>query len=208
MSMEFQKRFPIWAWWVAGIIAVAALAGGIIFIVRNSGPSLPPGLVEKRAEASRLLEEASRIEDVDVKPLITLEAKKDFAGAVALMDSALAVNSRQEQLNGALVSVSDELAKIAVGVEPDDAGAKAVEAFSILAQLAEAEKKFFTDRRALYEAGRDYYRALAAKKKPSLSNELAALVETITSDLTKAKELHQRFSTAAKAFDEALKARK
>lgn len=164
-------------------------------------------MVEKRAEASRLLEEASRIEDVDVKPLVTLEAKKDYAGAVALMDAALAVSSRQEQLNAALVSVSDELARIAVGVEPDDAGAKAVEAFSILAQLAEAEKKFFADRRLLYESGRDYYRALAAKKKPSLSRELAVLAETITVDLAKAKELHQRFSEATKAFDEALKKR-
>lgn len=206
--MEFSKKLPFWAWWAAGIIAVAAIAAGIIFAVRNSGPSLPPGLVEKRAEASRLLEEASRIEDVDVKPLVTLEAKKDYAGAAALMDLALAVNSRREQLNGALVTVSDELTRIAVGVEPDAAGAKAVEAFNVLAQLAGAEKKFFTDRRLLYKAGRDYYAALAAKKKSSLSSGLTALVETITADLEKAKELHQRFSEATRAFDEALKARR
>ncbi len=199
-----MRKFPRWAWWLVGIIAVVAIAAGIIFIVRNAGPSLPSGLVEKRAEAARLLEEASRIEDVDMKPLVTLEAKKDYAGAVALMDAALAVNNRQEQLNGALVTVSDELAKLAVGVEPDGAGEKAVEAFSILAQLAEAEKEFFTDRRALYEAGRGYYAALAAKKKPPLSAGLAALAETITADLAKAKELHQHFSAAARAFDEIL----
>ncbi len=205
--MELPRRLSVWVWWLAGIIIVAAIAGGIIFIVRNAGPSLPPGLAEKRAEAARLLEEASRIEDVDMKPLVTLEAKKDYAAAVALMDFALAANSRQEQLNGALVTVSDELAKLAVGVEPDDAGAKAVEAFSILAQFAAAERKFFSNRQLLYASGRDYYAALAAKKKPSLSGELAALTETITADLAKAKDLHQRFSAAAKAFDEILQGR-
>lgn len=198
------KHLPRWSWWVVGIAFIAAIAAAVIFFVRAVRPSLPPGLVEKRDAVARLLEDGSRIADVDIKPLVALEAKKDFTGAVALMEQALAANARQEELNASLTAVSQDLAKLSVGVEPDAIGAKAVEAFGILAKLAEAERKFYADRRRLYEMTRDYYRALMGRQQPPIPENLRLLVDAVNADQESAKTLHGQFAAAIKAFDEAV----
>ena len=203
--MEISKRLPMWFWWAVGIMLIAAIAAAAVLLTRSTGPTLPPGLVERRAEAARILDEASRVEDADLKPLVALEARKDFKGAVALMEQAMAANERQERLNASLITVSEELTRLAVGVTPDEVGARAVDAFSILTQLAGAEKKFFAERRQLYETTRNYYAELAAKKKPSIPADLSSLVDRVSAALAKARELHRRFTDAVKAFDAAIR---
>lgn len=203
----FSRRLPLWAWWIIGVAVIAAIAVAAVFAVKSSGPRLPPGLTEKRADAARILDEASRIEDVDLGPLTALEAKKDFRGAAALLDTALAVSERQERLNASLISVSEELSRLAVGVTPDTIGTKAVEAFGMLKQLAESERKFFTERRVLFEAARSYYADLAEKKKPAVPANFKALADGVNSAYAKVRELYQRFADAARAFDEAIRKR-
>ncbi len=204
-SMEFVRNFPSWIWWVIGIVVIAAIAAAAVLMARNPGPRLPPGLVEKRAEVVAILDEAARIEDVDLQPLVGLEAKKDFKSSVALMEQALVVNERQERLNASLLAASEELTQIAVGITPDTIGAKAVEAFSILKQLAQTERDFFTGRKFLYETTRNYYADLAAKKRPAVPANLKTLVDTVNAQFAKAKELHRRFTEAVAAFDEAIR---
>ena len=205
--MTLTKKIPFWLWWTIGLAAVASAAALAVWLAVGRGPMLPPGLAEKREQVAKLLEEASRIEDVDVKPLAALEAKRDFKGAAALMESALAANAEQERLNASLLTVSNELTRLALAVEPDEVGARAVEAFGVLAELAKAEQKFFADRRELYEVTRGYYADLAVRKKPPIPADLQTLVETVNADLEIAKGLHRDFAAATKAFDEALKAR-
>ena len=205
--MQLSQRLPTWSWWIVGIIIIAALAAAAVFMVKNPGPRLPPGLVEKRAEVAGILDAASRIEDVDLKPLVGLEERKDFKSAAALMEQALAVNARQEQLNASLLTASEELTRLAVGITPDTVGTKAVEAFSILKQLAETEHDFFTGRHFLYEATQKYYADLSAKKRPTVPANMKTLVDTVNAQFAKAKELHQRFTNAVKAFDEAIRKR-
>lgn len=200
------KRLPLWAWWVIGLVIIVALAVAAVWLVGGRGLTLPPGLTEKREQVAKLLDEASRIEDVDIKPLLALEEKKDFKGAVALMEQALGVNALQEELNATLVGLADELARLALVVEPDELGTKAIEAFGALAELAEAEQKFFSDRKLLYETTRGYYADLAAKKRPPIPADLTTLVDTVNADLEKAKGLHRDFAASARAFDEAVKA--
>ena len=202
--MEFTKKLPNWAWWAIGIAVIIAVAAIVVATVRNRGPVLPPGLVEKRNAVAKIFDEASRVEDVDIRPLVKLEAQKDYRGAAALMGTALAANASLAGLNESLVTVSAELAKLAVGVEPDPLGAKAVEAFGLLRELAQAEKKFYDDRRRLYETTRDYYAGLAAKKSLPIPENLRAAVEIVSADLERAKNIHQQFSAAMRAFDEAV----
>lgn len=204
MELETARKLPLWSWWLIGIAAIAGVAAGIVFLIRETAPSLPPGLVEKRREVAKILDESSQLEDVDLKPLLELETKKDFRGAAELMAKALEVNGDFEILSVSLVKVSNELTKLALAVKPDDIGIKAMEAFDSLARLAQAEKKFYENRRRLYELTQGYYAGLAAKKKPALPEGLRSLALEVNNDLDKAKELHQQFAAAVKAFDDML----
>lgn len=197
------KGLPIWAWWVIGLAVIVAVTAAVVFLIRSAKPQLPPGLVQKRESVAKILEDINKVKDVDIRPLVELESKKDYKGAVGLMDKALEANAAYEHLANALMTVSDELAKLAVQVRPDDIGTKAVEAFGSLANLAQAEKSFYRNRRALYETTKSYYADLDAKKTPPIPDNLRSLVEAINSDLNKAKELNDQFAKAVKAFDDA-----
>lgn len=202
--MDSTRRIPLWAWWVVGPAVIVGIAAGVVIAVSNPAPLLPPGLVEKREAVSRLLEEQKHLEDTDIKPLVELEAKKDYRGASALMEKALAANAEHERLAGDLAAVSGELARLAIAVRPDAVGAKAVSAFQSLVELARAEKKFYASRRQLYEVTRNYYADLEAKKAPPVPDGLAGLVEAVNADLEKARELNRQFAAAVQAFDEAV----
>lgn len=201
--MEFIKQFPRWALWAIGALALILAVLVIAWFIRSGRPSLPPGLVEKREEVGRILAERERLSDVNVKPLVELEARRDFKGAAALMDQALGANARQEELNASLATVSNELAKLAVGVRPDAVGERAVAAFGALRRLAEAERRYYQDRRALYEMTRGYYSDLATGLKPPIPDRLPELVDAVNADLEKAKAVHAEFASAVSAFDQA-----
>ena len=202
--MEITRRLPLWLWWIIGIAVIGAVSAGAVFFIRSSRPSIPPGLVEKREEISRLLEESGRIGDVDIRPLAEMESKKDYSGVAALMERALESNAEHEKLSQTLVKASDELANTSVRVMPDTIGTKAITAFGVLSRLAQAEKKFYANRRLLYEMTRDYYADLAAKKNPTLPDNLRALVLKVNADLDEARALHQQFASAIKIFDKSI----
>lgn len=202
--MELIQKLPRTTWWLAGILLLALVVLAAVWFIRSGRPSLPPGLVEKREGVTRILAERERTPDVDIKPLIELEARRNFKGAGALMEQALAANARQEELNAALVKASEELATLAVGVEPDELGAKAIGAFGALARLAEAERRYYQDRRILYELTRGYYADLATGLAPPVPDRLADLVDTVNADLEKAKTAHDEFAAAISAFDQAI----
>lgn len=199
-----QRQLPGWAWWVIGIAVIAAIAGGVAFIVHGRRPVLPPGLAERRADAARILEASSRVEDVDIQPLLTLETKKDYQGAVALMEQAIAVNATQEELTASLRSVSEELRGLAANVRPDETNVKATQAFQALVDLAGAQQKFYADRRTLYEVTKAYYTDLAAKKHPAIPDNLRSLVAAINEDRGRVNDLNRQFSAAIGTFDAAL----
>jgi len=205
--MDSTRRIPLWAWWVIGIAVIVAVSAGAVFLVRQSRPALPPGLVELRESVAKILEESSRLEDVDVKPLIELEAKQDYAGAVALLDRALAANAAHETVAASLVGVSENLTKLAIQVKPDAVATKAIEAFGLLAQLARAEQKFYEDRRQLYEMTKQYYAGLADGKNPPIPPGLQPLVDAVNDDLARARGLRERFAAGVQAFDEAVAGR-
>lgn len=202
--MESSRRLPLWAWWVVGIAVIIGIAGGVVVAIWNPTPILPSGLAEKREAVTLLLERQRRLEDTDIKPLVLLESKQDYRGAVALMETALAANGKQEELAGTLAVMGEELARLAVLVKPDAAGAKAMAAFSTLTELAQTEKKFYGNRRRLYEITRNYYADLEAKKTPPVPGDLEALVASVNADLEKAQQLSRQFASAVQAFDEAL----
>lgn len=203
--METTRKFPLWVWWVVGLAVIVGIAAGVVVAISNPVPFLPLGLVEKREAVAKLRESQQRLEDVDIKPLVELEAKKDYRGAVELMDEALAANAGQERLVGELTAVSAELAGLALRVEPDAAGAKAIAAFETLTQLVRAEQKFYENRRKLYEITRNYYADLEAKKNPSVPADLQVLVNAVNADFGKARELGLQFAAAVQAFDEAIR---
>lgn len=205
--MNAARRVPIWLWWIIGGAVIIAIAAGVVIFVRSVRPNMPPGLAEKRREVARILDESGRIADVDVRPLAELESKKNYRGAAALMEQALAANSAKATATASLLGVSNELVKMAIQVRPDIVGAKAVEAFGFLAQLAGAEKKFYEDRRALYEMTRDYYADLAAKKTVPIPENMRAAVDTVNGDLEKTRELNAKFNAAVKEFDALIKDR-
>lgn len=202
--MEITRKLPLWAWWVVGLAVIIGIAAGVVIAVSNPAPLLPPGLAEKREAVAKLRDEASRFKDVDIKPLVELEAKKDYRGAVALMEQALAANAEYELVVGELSAVSEELSVLAIQVEPDVVGAKAITAFETLVQLAQAEKKFYENRRRLYEITRSYYLDLEIGKRPAVPDGLAELVEAVNADLEKARQLNRQFAAAVRAFDEAI----
>ena len=202
--MNGARRVPLWLWWLIGLGVIAAVSAGVVFFMRSSRPSIPPGLVEKREEISRLLEESGRIGDVDIRPLAEMESKKDYNGVAALMERALESNAEHERLSQTLTSSSSEPANRSVRVMADTIGTKAITAFRILSELAKAEKKFYENRRLLYVMTRDYYADLAAKKSPPLPDDLRSLVLEVNSDLDEARALHQQFASAIKVFDESI----
>ena len=205
--MGTVRKFPLWVWWVIGPAVIIGIAVGVVIAVSNPAPILPPGLVEKREAVFKLRDEAGRLTDVDIRPLVELEAKKDYAGAVALMDQALAANAAYERIIGAEVALGGELALLAIQVEPDAVGAKAITAFETLTQLARAEQKFYENRRRLYELTRSYYLGLAAGEKPPIPENLGALVNQVNAGLDQIRDLHGRFAAAIQAFDLAISGR-
>ncbi len=196
-------KLPDWAWWAIGIGIIVAVTAGVVLLVRSSRPQLPLELVQKRETVGKILEEMSRVSDVDVKPLEELEGKKDYRGAVRLMDEALKVNLAYENLSDMLLKASSDLTRLALQIKPDDLGTKAVEAFGSLASLAEVEKRFYQNRRNLYEMTRSYYADLEAEKNPLIPENLNLLVQAVNSDFSKARELEGKFAAAVKAFDDA-----
>lgn len=199
--METSQKFPLWAWWIVGIAVIVSIAVGAIYLTRSKTPVLPPGLAEKRQTVSDIFTEANAVKDVDIKPLVEFENKKDYKAAVELMDRAVSANQQFEDLSARLVTVSDELTKLAVRVEPETVGTKAIEAFGILAQLAQSEKDFYVNRRKLYEITKTYYADLASKKNPAIPGDLQTLVETVNASLAKVQTLHAQFATAVQTFD-------
>jgi len=202
--METTRRFPAWLWWSIAIGCVIAIAAAVAYFVSSYQPRLPPGLAEKRREAVSLLEESGRIEDVDIRALQELEAAKAYADAVVLLERALAANASREQLSVRLVTVSEELSRLALVIEPDSIGAKAIEAFGLLTKLAEAEYAFYDGRRELYEVTRDYYLELAAERTVPFPRQLAEQVEAVNADFERTQELRKQFSSAISAFDVAV----
>lgn len=182
---------------------LAALAVAVIFLNRASSPTLPPGLVEKREAVGRILDDLSKRQDVDILPLAELEAKKDYSGAIALMERALLANSAFEANVSSLAAAGTELAALTAAVTSEDIAAQAREAFGLLVAFIQAEKKFYEDRRRLYEVTRQYYSDLAVKKKPPIPEGLSALVDTVNADFAAAQELRRQFAGALKAFDDA-----
>lgn len=200
--MDESGQYPKWLWWMLGVGIAVALAAAALAILRLTRPAIPPGLVEMREATAQILDEQARIEDVDIRPLVDLEAKKDYGNATSLLDRALESNSKREALAASLVSVSGGLAKLAIQVKPDAIGTKAIAAFRILANLAETEKQFYADRRVLYEVTRRYYADLTAKKSPPIPENLRSLVQQVTLDMEKVNALHREFALAIAAFDE------
>lgn len=204
MEEPRRRTFPLRLGWLIGLAGIIGTVAGIILFMRAGGPELPPGMAEERAAAARILDGFRRLPDIDIKPLLELEAKKDYAGAVALMDRALSANASQETLAASLVEASDRLIRRAIQVKPDTIATTAIGAFGALAKLAQAEKVFYADRRRLYEMTRDYYAELEATKSPPIPENLASLVETVNADLEKTKKLNAEFAAAIKAFDAAV----
>lgn len=199
--MEATKRFPSWLWWTIGIGFVITIAAAVAYLVSSRQPRFPPGLTEQRREAVALLEEITRAEDVDVRDLERLEGVRDYAGAVTLLERALTANATHEQRSVRLVQLGDELSRLALAVEPDGIGTRAVEAFGLLAKLAEAEYAFSSDRRELYEVTRDYYLELTAEHEAPFPRNLAEMVEVVNADFERREELRSEFSAAIAAFD-------
>ena len=202
--MEFLKRFLDWRWWLLGIAVLAVFAIAIIFLNRASSPTLPPGFAEKREAVSRILDVLGKRQDVDIRPLAELEAEKDYSGAVALVERALSANALYEADVSSLAAASTELAALTVAVKSEDIIAKARQAFGLLVAFVQAEKKFYEDRRRLYEVTRQYYSDLALKKKPPVPEGLPAMVDTVNADFASAQELRRQFAGALKTFDDAV----
>ena len=198
--MDFLRRFAVLAWLAAALV-ILVLVVAAFFLLRSKHPSIPPGLVEKRQAVSDILKQSNGTEDVDIRPLVDLEAKKNYGGAVALMERAISENQVHHDLASSLVGVAGELSRLAVQVKPDDVGAKAVGAFSLLTKFAEANRTFYEDRGELYHMTRDYYAGLAAKKSPAIPDTLRHIVDTVTKDRAAASTLNQQFASAIKAFD-------
>lgn len=199
--MESTRKIPLWLWW---IVALAILLGIVWFGIsafRSREPIIPPGLVEKRQEVGEILRRSADADDIDIRPLVELESKKQYGAAVSLMDRALAANAIKKEMNASLVSVAEELSRLAMQVRPDDAGAKAVEAFGLLQQFVESDRAYYRDRETLYQMTRDYYEALLAKQNPSIPENLASVVETVNADLAKTNALNEQFASALQAFD-------
>lgn len=187
-----------------GIAVLAALAVAVIFLNRASSPTLPPGFAEKREAVSRILDVLGKRQDVDIRPLAELEANKDYSGAVALMEQALLANAMYEADVSSLAAASTELAALVGAVKSEGIGVKAREAFGLLVAFVQAEKKFYENRRRLYEVTRQYYSDLALKKKPPIPEELATMVDTVNADFAGAEELRRQFAAALAAFDDAV----
>jgi len=162
---------------------------------------VPPGLVELRENVAKIIEDSERISDVDIRPLAELEARKDYSGAVALVDRAIAQNSLRQSLAASLLSAATELLELGVEVRPDAAGTEAITAFSILVKLAQTEKRYYDRRHRLYETTRGYYADLTAKKNPPIPPALEPLVEEVNAEFKRVKSLRTEFAAAIRAFD-------
>jgi hypothetical protein len=199
--MDSTRKIPLWLWWIVGLAILVALVLFGVSTFRTRQPTIPPGLVEKRQEVGEILLRSADADDIDIRPLVELESKKEYGAAVSLMDRALAANAIKKELNASLVTVAGELAGLAVQVKPDDAGAKAVEAFSLLQQFAESDRMYYHDRETLYQMTHDYYSALLAKQSPPIPDNLGGVVETVNADLAKTNTLNEQFASAIQAFD-------
>lgn len=196
-----------WIWWSLGIaVLIIAVAVGI-WLVRTAKPSIPEGLAAHRADATRIIAEGNAIQDVDLRPLSAMELSKDYAGAIRLLDDALAVNAKQVEKNAELVQTSSALKDLTAGVRPAAVGDKAKEAFGLLDELARSQRTYLEARRALFEAAKIYYADLGAKKQVGVPEELNTLAATVTADLQKTLELAGKFQKAMQEFDSILAAK-
>lgn len=187
-------------------LLAAAIGGGLAYyFLRPIRPSIPPRFLERRAAVTKALEELERIKDVDIQPLTELEVKNDFKGAAALMARALVANRAYENVMATLILVGDELGTLALAVKPDSLGEKAIEAFSSLSRFAEAERRYYQNRRTLYETTENYYATRAAGEPAAVPENLAVLVDSVNADLKEAERLKRGFTDKIERFDEAAK---
>lgn len=199
--MNLIRRFPVWLWALILLLFAALVIFILVPLFHSNSPSIPPGLVEKRQEVGTILQRSAEADDIDIRSIVELENSKKYAEAVTLMERAIAANAMKKDLNASLVSAADELSRLAVQVKPDDAGSKAIEAFSLLQQFAAADKQYYRDRETLYQMTRDYYAALLAKQHPPIPETLQGVVNAVNTDLAKANDLNKQFAAAIVAFD-------
>jgi len=196
-----------WLWWslATALLAVAIAVG--IWLVQTAKPGIPAGLVDRRADATRIIAEGNAIADTDLRPLSGFELSKDYAGAIGLLGEALRVNAEQAVKNAELVRVSNELKGLSAEVKPAAVGDKAKTAFGLLDELARSQEAYLAARKQLFEAAQAYYADLAAKKQAPLPEELNALAAAVTADLQKTIDLTKRFQKAIQEFDATLAAK-
>ena len=193
-----------WLWWSLTIAFLAIAIAVGIWLVRTAKPSIPSGLVDRRAEATRVIAEGNAITDTDLRPLSGFELSKDYAGAIGLLDAALRVNAEQTAKNVELVRVSGELKELSGNVKPRSVGAKAETAFGLLDELARSQESYLAARKQLFEAARAYYTDLAAKKQVPVPEALNTLAATVTAGLQKTVDLAGKFQKAIQEFDSVL----
>lgn len=196
-----------WLWWslAVALLAVAVALG--IWLVQTAGPSIPPGLADRRVDATRIIAEGNAIKDTDLRPLSGFELSKNYAGAIGLLDEAMRVNDQQAAKNAELARVSGELKDLSAAVKPAAVGDKARTAFGLLDELARSQETYLAARKQLFEAAKAYYADLAAKKQVGVPTELNTLAAAVTADLKKSVDLTGKFQKAIQEFDAALAAK-
>lgn len=193
-----------WLWWSLAIALLAVAIAIGIWLVQTARPSIPPGLADRRAEATRIIAEGNAITDTDLRPLSGFELSKNYAGAIGLLDEAIRVNGTQAAKNAELARVSGELKDLSVEVKPAAVGDKAKTAFGLLDELARSQETYLAARKQLFEAAKAYYADLAAKKQVGVPAELNALAAAVTADLQKSVDLTGKFQKAIQEFDATL----
>lgn len=196
-----------WLWWSLAIALLAVAIAIGIWLVQTARPRIPPGLADRRADATRIIADGNAIGDTDLRPLSAFEISKNYTGAIGLLDEAIRVNGEQAAKNAELVRVSVELTDLSAGVRPASVGDKAKTAFALLNELAEAQRAYLEARRQLFEAAKAYYADLAAKKQVAVPAELATLADAVIADLQKSIDLTGKFQKAIKEFDAMLAAK-
>src|SRR3989344_3204809 len=181
-----------WLWWslAVALLAVAIAVG--VWLVRTAKPDIPSGLVDRRAEATRIIAEGNAITDTDLRPLSGFELSKDYAGAIGILNEALRVNAEQAAKNAELVRVSGELKNLSGTVKPAVVGDKAKTAFGLLDEHARPQQAYLDARKQLFEAAKAYYADLAA---------------VVTAGLKKTVGLAGEFQKAIQEFDATLAAK-
>lgn len=199
--MEYLRRFPVWVWVILLLLVGLLVILIFVFPFWSHAPTIPSGLVEKRLEVGSILQRSADADDIDIRVIVELENEKKYAEAVNLMERAITANTIKKDLNSSLVSAASELSRLATQVRPTDLAKKAIEAFALLEQFADADKQYYRDRETLYKMTKDYYAALLAKQNPPIPETLRDVVDAVNNDLKKANELNAQFAAAIGAFD-------